>query len=229
MSHYDLYAIGNALVDSEYEVSDAQLQATQPAQVGGAVAAFMNPGGVRTPGFVGAAYPYDVTYGNAFTVQPFGNSLVPMTLTGQQIKNMLEQQFVGCLGQTTQRILQVSNGVKYSWSASAPACSKIVDLALTPMDVTVVPPMVAGAQDQIVSAGVVVNPTKSYRVTVNNFLATGGDGFTVLLGGLNPLGGAQDIDALVGYLSSGYAAPQAAYNQTDPLLQLNVPRVTKLP
>jgi 5'-nucleotidase len=210
-------------------IADAQLQATQPAQVGGAVAAFMNPGGVRTPGFVGAAYPYDVTYGNAFTVQPFGNSLVTMTLTGQQIKNMLEQQFVGCLGQTTQRILQVSNGVKYSWSASAPACSKIVDLALTPMDVTVVPPMVAGAQDQIVSAGVVVNPTKSYRVTVNNFLATGGDGFTVLLGGLNPLGGAQDIDALVGYLSSGYAAPQAAYNQTDPLLQLNVPRVTKLP
>ena len=95
-------------------IADAQLQATQPAQVGGAVAAFMNPGGVRSPGFAvaGAIYPYDVTYGNAFTVQPFGNSLVTMTLSAQQIKNLLEQQFVGCLGQTTQRILQVSNGLK---------------------------------------------------------------------------------------------------------------------
>ena len=210
-------------------IADAQLQATQPAQVGGAVAAFMNAGGVRSPGFTGAAYPYNVTYGNAFTVQPFGNSLVTMTLTAQQLKDVLEQQFVGCMGQGTQRILQVSNGIKYSWSASAPACSKIKELKLTPMDVTVVPPMVSGAEDTIVSAGVVVNPTKTYRVTVNNFMATGGDGFTVLLGGQNVLGGAQDIDALVAYLSGGYKAPNAAYNQTDAALNLNVPRITKLP
>jgi 5'-nucleotidase len=209
-------------------IADAQLQATQPAPVGGAVAAFMNPGGVRNPGFApaGAVYPYNVTYGDAFTAQPFGNSLVTLTLTAQQIKNLLEQQFVGCLGQATQRILQISNGLKYTYSASAAACSKVTDITLTPTDVTVVPPVVTGAPEPIVSGGVVLNPSRSYRVTVNNFLATGGDGFTVFLGGLSPLGGAQDIDALVAYLS-GYKAPNAAYDQTQPVL--NVPRITRLP
>ena len=210
-------------------IADAQLQATQPAALGGAVAAFMNPGGVRSPGFAfaGSTYPYDVTYGNAFTVQPFGNSLVTLTLTTQQIRNLLEQQFAGCLGQTTQRILQISNGLKYSWSASAPACSKIVDATLTPTDVTVVPPVATGAPDPLVIGGVVLHPTKTYRVTVNNFLATGGDGFTVLTGGASALGGAQDIDALVAYLSGGYRAPALPYDPTAPAL--NTPRITRLP
>ncbi len=70
----------------------------------------MNAGGVRNPGFTAATYPHDVTYGEAFTVQPFGNSLVTVTLTGQQIRDTLEQQFVGCLGQTVTRMLQVSAG-----------------------------------------------------------------------------------------------------------------------
>ena len=210
-------------------IADAQLQATQPAALGGAVAAFMNAGGVRSPGFVSAAasYPYNVTYGDAFTVQPFGNSLVTMTLTAQQIKNVLEQQFVGCLGQTTQRIMQISNGLKYSWSASAAPCSKIVDVTLTPTDVTVTPPVITGAPETLVAAGVVQNPNKTYRVTVNNFMATGGDGYTVLLGGLNTLGGAQDIDALVAYLSGGYKTPLAAYDPALPALA--IPRITNLP
>jgi 5'-nucleotidase len=209
-------------------IADAQLQATQPATLGGAVAAFMNPGGVRNPGFsFGGSYPYEVTYGNAFTVQPFGNSLVTMTLTAQQIKNLLEQQFVGCLGQANQRILQISNGLKYSWSASAAPCAKVQDVVLTPTDVGVVPPGATSAPEVLVSSGIVMNPGKSYRVTVNNFLATGGDGFTVLLGGTSTLGGAQDIDALVAYLSSGYKAPQPPYNTAEPAL--NLPRITRLP
>jgi 5'-nucleotidase len=208
-------------------IADAQLQATQPAGLGGAAMAFMNPGGVRSPGFTGATYPYNVTYGNAFTVQPFGNSLVTMTLTAQQLKNLLEQQFVGCLGQGTQRILQVSNGIKYKWSASAPACSKIQELSLTPTDLTTVPPVVTGTTEQIVASGaLVVPPTKTYRVTVNNFLATGGDGFTVLVGGTSQLGGAQDIDALVSYLN-GYKAPGPVYMPGSPLLQK--PRITRVP
>lgn len=210
-------------------IADAQLQATQPVSLGGAVVAFMNAGGVRSPGFVNAAgtYPYDVTYGNGFTVQPFGNSLVTMTLTGQQIKDLLEQQFTGCMGQTAQRVMQVSNGLKYSWSAGAPACSKIVNLVLTPTDVTVTPPIATGAPDNIVVNGVVQNPAKTYRVTVNNFMATGGDGFTVLLGGTNSLGGAQDIDALTAYLNGGYKAPRPAYDPTLPALA--IPRITQLP
>ncbi|HSV60935.1 MAG TPA: bifunctional metallophosphatase/5'-nucleotidase [Variovorax sp.] len=210
-------------------IADAQLQATQPAALGGAVMAFTNAGGVRNPGFAfgGATYPYNVTYGNAFTVQPFGNSLVTMTLTAQQIKDLLEQQFVGCNGQIQQRIMQVSNGMKYSWSASAAPCSKIVNVVLTPTDVTQVPPVVAGAPDTIVANGVVQNPAKSYRVTVNNFMATGGDGFTVLLGGSSVLGGAQDIDALTAYLNAGYKAPLPPYDPSQPALA--IPRITQLP
>jgi 5'-nucleotidase len=207
-------------------IADAQLQATQPAALGGAVMAFMNPGGVRSPGFVGAAYPYDVTYGNAFTVQPFGNSLVTMTLTAQQLKDLLEQQFVGCKGQTAQRILQVSNGISYVWSAAAPACAKIIDLAFTPTDLSGPQPVVTGSTEMIVAGGVVLDPGKTYRVTVNNFMATGGDNFTVLLGGQNVLGGAQDIDALVAYMA-GFKAPNPAYDAASPLLK--APRIVRLP
>lgn len=210
-------------------IADAQLQATQPAGLGGAVIAFMNAGGVRNPGFVkpaAASYPYALTYGDAFTVQPFGNSLVTMTLSAQQIKDLLEQQFPGCMGQTTQRILQVSNGFSYSWSASAPACGKISSVSFTPTDLVSVPPMVSGPTELLVINGVVQNPAKTYRVTVNNFMATGGDGFGVLLGGANQLGGAQDIDALVAYLG-GYKAPAAAYDPASPLLAK--PRIVRLP
>jgi 5'-nucleotidase len=209
-------------------IADAQLQATQPATLGGAQIAFMNAGGVRSPGFVSAtaAYPYNLTYGDAFTVQPFGNSLVTMTLTAQQIKNVLEQQFTGCMGQTAQRVMQISNGFKYSWSAAAPACSKIVDVTFTPTDVGVVPPLATGAAQMIVHNGVVQEPTRTYRVTVNNFMATGGDGFGVLIGGANSLGGAQDIDALTAYLA-GYKQPAPAYDATLPALAL--PRITLLP
>jgi 5'-nucleotidase len=209
-------------------IADAQLAATQPAALGGAQIAFMNAGGVRSPGFApaAAAYPYALTYGDAFTVQPFGNSLVTLTLSATQLKALLEQQFTGCNGQSANRVMQSSNGLKYSWSASAAACSKIVDVTFTPTDVTQVPPVATGAPVVVVSGGVVLNPTRSFRVTVNNFMATGGDGFTTLLGGTNTLGGAQDIDALVAYLA-GYKAPDAAY---DPALQaLGIPRVTLLP
>ena len=210
-------------------IADAQLLATQPAALGGAAIAFMNAGGVRSPGFAvaGASYPYNVSYGNAFTVQPFGNSLVTMTLTAQQLKDLLEQQFAGCQGQTAQRVMQVSNGLRYSWSVSAAPCSKIVNVVLTRTDVTVTPPVPSDAPETIVANGVVQNAAKTYRVTVNNFMATGGDGFTVLLGGTNLLGGAQDIDALTAYFNAGYLAPQAAYDPALPALA--IPRITQVP
>ena len=209
-------------------IADAQLAATQPASLGGAQIAFMNAGGVRNPGFVTASnvYPYALTYGDAFTVQPFGNSLVTMTVTATQLKALLEQQFNGCAGQSANRVMQSSNGLKYTWSASAPACSKIVDASFTPTDVTVAPPVVTGPTEIIVSGGVLQNPAKTYRITVNNFMATGGDGFAVLLGGTNVQGGAQDIDALVAYLAS-YKSPAPAYNPSLPAM--GIPRVTLLP
>jgi 5'-nucleotidase len=209
-------------------IADAQLRATQPVSLGAAAMAFMNPGGIRAPGFAPfrASYPYDMTYGDAFAVQPFGNSLVTLTLTAQQIKDLLEQQFTGCMGQTAPRILQVSIGLSYSWSASAPACAKVVDVNFVPTDLAVTPPRLSGDLERMVIAGVVQNPTKTYRVTVNNLLAAGGDGFTVLTSGSDASGGPQDIDALTAFLAA-YKAPSPAYDPAQP--QFAGPRITRLP
>jgi 5'-nucleotidase len=166
-------------------IADAQLAATSDPAFGGAVVAFMNPGGIRAD----LTYPQggsegdgNVTYGEAFIVQPFGNSLVTMTLTGAQIDALLEQQATAGsdgLGRT----LQVSNGFTYTWNASAPNGSK-VDI------------------NSIMINGVPIDPNASYRVTVNSFLADGGDGFTVLLQGEDRLGGEVDLDALVTYFEN---------------------------
>src|SRR6266487_316680 len=91
-------------------IADAQLAATQPDNLGGAKLAFMNPGGIRADLLVnqissGGEAPGQVTYGEAFTVQPFGNSLVTKTMTGDMLRRLLQQQFPNCGGQTTKRIL----------------------------------------------------------------------------------------------------------------------------
>jgi len=200
-------------------IADSQLQATAPSGFGGARVAFMNPGGVRSPGFT---YPSstagegdgNITYGEAFTVQPFGNSLVTMTLTHQQLKNALEQQFNGCAlpgepAQTANRLLLPSVGLKYSWNLDLPLCARIQDVTLDGV--------------ALVQAGVVPNPTQTLRVTVNNFLADGGDGFSVLKGGTDRLGGAQDIDALIAYLSA--YPPGSPYDPAAPTL--GKPRIVR--
>jgi 5'-nucleotidase len=166
-------------------IADTQLAATVTS--GKAVIAWMNPGGIRAPGFQfnqisAGEKPGEVTYAEAFTVQPFGNSLVTMTLTGEQIRNVLEQQFAGCRGQVTTRILQISDGFSYEQSASATDCAKKI-----------------GA---ITLKGKAIDPKEKYRVTVNSFLATGGDGFVVLVGGTDLVGGEVDIDALTAYFAA---------------------------
>ncbi|HEY9088001.1 MAG TPA: bifunctional metallophosphatase/5'-nucleotidase [Anaerolineaceae bacterium] len=161
-------------------IADAQLAATTAPELGGAQIAFMNPGGIRadlTYAASGSEGDGNVTYAESFTVQPFGNSLVTMTLTGQQIKDVLEQQFDNpAPGQM--RILQVSEGFTYTWSQSAPVGSKISNMMLN---------------------GVPIDLNATYRVTVNSFLADGGDNFTVLRQGTDRLGGAVDTDALEAY------------------------------
>ena len=210
-------------------IADSQLQATQPAALGGAQIAFMNPGGVRSPGFVapaGATAPFALTYGAAFTVQPFGNSLVTMTLTAAQLKALLEQQFIGCEGQAVNRVLQPSNGLRVTWRASAPACAKIVDVTFTPTDVTVTPPVATGAPQAIVRDGVVQDTARTFRVTVNNFMANGGDGYSTLKAGTDRIGGAQDIDALRSYLAP-YVPPHAPYDARSQAM--GEPRVVRQP
>jgi 5'-nucleotidase len=178
-------------------IADAQLAATAPAGFGGAVAAFMNPGGIRADlSYAGSSAGEgdgNVTYGEAFNVQPFGNSLVTMTLTGAQIDQLLEQQFDNpTAGQN--RILQVSDGVSYTWSASAATGSKV-------------------DPSSIRLNGVPVDPGGSYRITVNSFLADGGDNFTVLTQGTDRLGGAVDLDALVDYFAANSPVPPGPQNR----------------
>jgi 5'-nucleotidase len=177
-------------------IADAQLAATAPDGLGSAVVAFMNPGGIRADLRVndissGGEAPGEVTYGEAFTVQPFGNSLVTKTMTGDMIRLLLEQQFPGCGGQTTQRILQVSFTFRYEQNSAATTC--------------------AGRIGRMFVNGAEVAPTDSFRVTMNSFLAFGGDGFTVFNQGTDALGGDVDIDALVDYFASkepaGIAVP----------------------
>jgi 5'-nucleotidase len=163
-------------------IADAQLAATSAAGTGAAVAAFMNPGGVRSDLAAG-----DVTFGEAFTVQPFGNSLVTLTLTGAQLLDVLKQQWCS---QDAARVLLPSAGVHYTYSASAAAA--------------LVGQPCAGAANPVTGltiAGVAVDPAASYRVTVNSFLADGGDKFTVLRDGTGRLGGSVDTDALEAYLA----------------------------
>jgi 5'-nucleotidase len=179
-------------------IADAQLYATAPAGYGEAVVAFMNPGGIRADltyaGSPAGEGDGNVTYGEAFTVQPFGNSLVTLTLTGAQIDTLLEQQFNGCGTQNANRILQASAGFSYAWSASAPVCSKV-----DPASITI--------------NGVVVDPAASYRVTVNSFLADGGDNFTILRDGTDRLGGAVDLDAFEAYLTAFSPVPPGPQNR----------------
>jgi 5'-nucleotidase len=166
-------------------IADGQLDATNDPGFGDALVAFMNPGGIRTDltyAPSGTEQPGEVTYGEMFAVQPFGNSLVTMTLTGEQIETLLEQQFIGC-GQTANRILQVSTGFSYSWSATGGVCAKV-----DPATIKI--------------GGVTVNPTGTYRVTVNSFLADGGDNFSVLRAGTSRLGGAVDTDAFEKYFAT---------------------------
>ncbi|WP_375764761.1 bifunctional metallophosphatase/5'-nucleotidase [Archangium gephyra] len=171
-------------------VADAMLAATRTPETGGAVIAMQNPGGVRADVNAG-----DITFGEVFSVQPFANNLVTLTLTGAQIETLLEQQFLP----TGTLILQVSQGFAYTWKASGPAGDKVDPASIT-LD------------------GTPIDPAANYRVTVNNFLAAGGDGLVVLTEGKDPLTGVIDLDALDAYTRAN-----------NPLTPPALGRVTRVP
>ena len=156
-------------------IADAQLAATRDDKDGGAVIALTNPGGIRTDIF--KKDDGTVSYGEVFASQPFRNQLVTLTLTGAQIKTLLEQQWAD---PKRPRILQVSKGFGYAWDGAKPYGEHVVanSLALN---------------------GKRIDPAKTYRVTVNNYLAQGGDGFTVLKEGTAPQTGGYDAEALYAY------------------------------
>ena len=167
-------------------IADAMYEAAKPSHFGGAVAAFMNVGGVRSSllynQISGGEQPGEVTYAEAFAVQPFGNTLVVKTCTGQQLYDVLEQQFENpAAGQ--QRVMAVSQ-VTYSYTRNPAAGAKRV------------------TDGSLKIGGVAVDKAASYRVVLNNFIADGGDGFTVFRTCTDPLGGDVDIDAFGRYLQA---------------------------
>ena len=192
-------------------VADAQLAATSSAGTGGAQIAFMNPGGVRSPGLVFSGTG-NVTYNDAFTMQPFYNYLVTKTMTGAQIRSLLEQQFVGCGGQTVQRVLLVSQGFRYESDPAAATCAAKIG--------------------RIQLGGVDVVDAQTYRVTLNNFLYGGGDGFTVFKQApQDGQYGQFDIDALVAYMQpsiSGPAFSPIALKTTAPVLVTDPNRIVSI-
>ncbi len=156
-------------------IADAQLAATRSEGNGGAVIAFTNPGGVRAD--IARREGGAVTYADIFAAQPFRNQLVTMTLTGRQIKQALEQQW---LDPKRPRILHVSSGFQYAWDVGKPDGGRII----------------AGRMSL---NGQPIDPAAGYRVTVNNYLSVGGDGFTALKDGAAQQVGVYDVDALYAY------------------------------
>ena len=175
-------------------IADAQLAATSTEATGAAVIALTNPGGIRTD--ISKREDGAVTYADLFASQPFRNQLVTLTLTGLQIKNALEQQW---LDPRRPRILQVSKGFKYAWDGSRPYGERVI-------------------ADRMMLNGQHIDPASSYRVTVNNYLAVGGDGFTALKEGTARRFGIYDVDALYAYFQANSPIPPVT---TDRIARVN--------
>ncbi|HET9639104.1 MAG TPA: bifunctional metallophosphatase/5'-nucleotidase [Allosphingosinicella sp.] len=169
-------------------IADAQLAATKDPSSGGAQIAFMNSGGVRAD-LVPAA-DGGISFGQLFAAQPFANMLVVKSLTGRQLRGLLEQQFAS--GSNTVEdpyILSPSHNVRFAYDLSKPEGRRITLLTVD---------------------GQPVRDEKVYRVAMNSFLASGGDNFTLFREGIDPTGGMQDVDALEAYIAAaGSLTPPA--------------------
>ena len=160
--------VGNIIADAMLETARKQEPATQIA--------FMNPGGIRAdiPMKDGA-----VTYGDIFAVQPFGNDLVVMTVTGADIETILKQQYQP----TGNNMLQVSQGFEFTWRQPAGQPIEIVP-------------------GSIKLNGVPIARDATYRIVTNNFLATGGDGFAAFKSGTDRITAGNDLEALEAYFKT---------------------------
>ncbi|MFE3993030.1 bifunctional metallophosphatase/5'-nucleotidase [Streptomyces goshikiensis] len=180
-------------------IADAQLEATAPAAKGGAQLALMNPGGIRADlayKAAGAEGDGVVTYGESYTVQPFNNLMNIVDLTGAQLITALQQQVSGTVNGPNPKILQVSKGFTYTLDMTKAGADRIV-------------------VDSVKLNGAAIDPAKTYRVAMNEFLAGGGDGFTVLKDHKNKLVGVPDLEAFNAYLAKSTEASPIAPPAAD--------------
>jgi 2',3'-cyclic-nucleotide 2'-phosphodiesterase (5'-nucleotidase family) len=169
--------LGDLIADAQLADSSVVTEGQQP------VIAFMNPGGIRAD-LVYAKDPNNtddadgrVLFSEAFTVQPFNNYLVSMTLTGQDIYDLLTQQVTGP-NATAKKTLQVSEGFTYTMTSAGPV------------------------DGSVAIGGTPISKTATYRIVTNNFLSDGGDSFPAFVKGTNKYFGGLDIDAFANYLSA---------------------------
>jgi 5'-nucleotidase len=159
-------------------IADSFLEAAKKAAGGPVDIALMNPGGVRT------ALPSSngqVKYSDLYTVEPFGNTLVVMSLTGAEIEALLAQQFPADGGE--RKILHVSQGFGFHWKLDASGKGAVVP-------------------GSVMLNGQLLVAAKTYRVVTNNFLASGGDGFTAFRAGQDEISAGNDVDALEAYFGA---------------------------
>ena len=172
-------------------VAQAQLEGAQGAEFGNPVIAFMNPGGLRTELTAGP-----VTYSELFNIQPFSNTVNTITLTGADIRQVLEQQFQKDQPRGSQLVLGTSAGFSYRYDLARPYGDRV-----DPCSVTL--------------NGTVLAPGASYRVAANSFLVGGGDSFAAFTKGTGPVTGPVDVDTAVAYFKAhSPVAPPAADHGT---------------
>ncbi|WP_457391306.1 bifunctional metallophosphatase/5'-nucleotidase [Roseateles sp. P5_E1] len=170
-------ALGNLIADSQLAFARKQ----GPADV-----AFMNPGGIRADLTVKPGKP--TTMSDLLAIQPFGNDIVAVTLTGQQLLDILQRQLPK--GDAAPRMLQPSSTLRYHWRAAADGVAQLVD------------PRINGEP---------IDPARNYRVVINNFLSEGGDAQAGFKHGRDRAVLGTDIDALVELLRDNpLALSQAA-------------------
>ncbi|MFE6101230.1 bifunctional metallophosphatase/5'-nucleotidase [Streptomyces laurentii] len=170
-------------------IADAQLAGLAPAGKGGAQLALMNPGGIRADlvhKASGAEGDGVVTYGESFAVQPFTNMMNVVDLSGANLIEALKQQVSGS-NLNAVKILQVSKGLTYTLDMTKSGADRVVT-------------------GSIKLNGEAIDPSKSYRVAMNEFLTGGGDGFAALAKGTNKLVGASDLDLFNEYLAANSSA-----------------------
>ncbi len=192
-------------------VAEVQRWATEEPESGSAQIAFMNPGGLRTdmtgtdPG--DGSYPRTLTYQQAALVQPFANTLVNERLTGAQIKTVLEQQWQRDQYQLlpTRPFLRlgVSNGFTYTYSQKTVTVNPM-DNPVTPVDESLTPYQAPqGTVTGMWLNGAPIDPSATYSVTVNSFLASGGDNFREFANGTAKRDtGKIDLSAMVDYMAA---------------------------
>ena len=149
-------------------VADAQRAAA------GADIAFMNAGGLRADLDVGP-----VTWEDLFSIQPFGNNVMRVRMTGSQIRRLLEQQWnpgdppgrvdIG-------RMLKVS-GLRYAWDGGLPFGARVLDISL--------------ADGRPLEANAI------YTVAASDFIVNGGDFYTAFADATDRTVIGVDLDALI--------------------------------